>query len=323
VAYDSAKGEIFAASGNAKVVGSTPSITVISDSNNSVVATITYSSPGNSAYDWPNQPMGVVYDSAKSEVFVSDVGAYGGSVYVISDSSNSVVATVAVGHNPGDMAYDSAKGEVFVANTGSSYISVISDATNKVVANVSSAASSLVYVPDQGEVFALGGSTVSVISDSSNQVVATVSGNVSPSTTMAYDSALREVFAGAVISTATNSAVAQLPANIGNLVYDSGKGEIVGTASAGLDLFSDSSGPSTTSSSTSTSASGSTATGGSKSSSTTSATPTTASGGGGVPEFPYGPLAAAAVTALLVLSYVLVRFRANPRATKEMGRVAR
>src|SRR5208283_3356995 len=45
----------------------------------------------------------------------------------ISDSNNTVVATIHVGNGPDGIAYDSAKGEIFVANAGSGTVSVISD----------------------------------------------------------------------------------------------------------------------------------------------------------------------------------------------------
>lgn len=52
------------------------------------------------------------------------------------------------------------------------------------------------------------------------------------------------VFAGnAVISDTTNSIIAQLPAGLGDMVYDSGKGEIFAATSSGTDVFSNSSIP--------------------------------------------------------------------------------
>ena len=85
----------------------------------SVVATITVG----------NVPTYVAYDSAKGEVFVANDGS--NSVSVISDTTNSVVATVSyVGSNPFGVTYDSGKGEVFVANSGSNNVSVINDSNN-------------------------------------------------------------------------------------------------------------------------------------------------------------------------------------------------
>jgi YVTN family beta-propeller protein len=251
LAYDSGKSEIFAASGYAKQ-GFPPVITVISDSDNTIVTTISAASPGNSAYNWPNEPYGLVYDPAKGEIFVSDPSAHSGSVYVISDSTNAVVATVGVGANPNGMVYDSGMGEIFVVNTGSGTISVISDSSNAVVATITVPVAQIAYDSGKNEVFAFGGSgTVSVISDSTNQVVATVTGITSGLTSMAYDSAKGEIFVGdQVISDSSNTIVAQLPTNLnGEAVYDSGKGEVFGVTNVGLSVFSDSSSPSASSAS--------------------------------------------------------------------------
>ena len=48
-----------------------------------------------------------------------------------------VVATVPVGGQPSGVAYDSAKGEVLEVNGGLSTVSVISDTSDAVVANIS------------------------------------------------------------------------------------------------------------------------------------------------------------------------------------------
>jgi len=75
-----------------------------------------------------SHPAGIAYDSAKGEVFVANDGS--NTVSVISDSTNTVVATVSVGSGPFGVAYDSAKGEVFVTNIDSDTVSVISDGTS-------------------------------------------------------------------------------------------------------------------------------------------------------------------------------------------------
>ena len=302
VVYDSGRGLIFTAYGAQGVgVGVFPLFSVISDSNNSLVTTINWNTPGNSQYNWPVQPTAMVYDSGKGEIFVSDV--HDGNVFVISDSTYAIIATIAVEPSAGEMAYDSAKGEVFVANYYQ--VSVINDSTNKIVANISVSATSLAYDRTKGEVFAYNGNSIAVISDSTNEVVATVNGITGGSSTIAYDPAKGEIFAGVVISDNTNTIVAQLPMDIGNIIYDSGKGEILATTSTGIDVFSDSSSTST-STSTSTSATSTTTP---HTTSTTSSSSSSSGGGGGIPEFPYQLSAAAAITALLVASYALVRSR--------------
>ena len=70
-------------------------------------------------------------------MFVTNFGT--STVSVISDSTNAVVATVALpqGSQASNAAYDSGKGEIFVVDTGNDEVSVISGSTNAVVANIS------------------------------------------------------------------------------------------------------------------------------------------------------------------------------------------
>lgn len=301
VVYDSGRGSIFASYGGNDKQGVPPLFSVISDSNNSGVATISWNTPGNSQYNWPTSyAVGMAYDSGKGEIFVSDE-PYG--VWVMNDRTYVFIATITVEASSGAIVYDSAKSEVFVANYNQ--VSVINDSTNEVVANISVSATSLAYDPTKGEVFAYNGTAISVVSDSTNEVVATVNGMAAGPTSIAYDSGKDEVFAGSVVSVSTNTVVAQLPTGIGNVVYDSGKGEIFATTSTGIDVFSDSSSTST-STTTSTSATSAVST---PTTLTTSSSSSSSGGGGGIPEFPYQLSAAAALTALLVVSYLLVRSR--------------
>ena len=70
-----------------------------------VTATIPVGTPGtNAPYDY-----GAAYDSGKGEVFVTNEGS--DTVSVISDSTNTVVATVPMRYAPYAIAYDSGKGE--------------------------------------------------------------------------------------------------------------------------------------------------------------------------------------------------------------------
>jgi YVTN family beta-propeller protein len=118
-AYDRGKGEIFVANEYSD------SVSVIADTNNTVVATIAVG----------QLPTGVAYDNGTGEVFVTNYGS--DTVSVVSDSNDTVVATVTVGHLPfGGIAYDSGKGEIFVSNSGSGNVSVISDTNNTVVATI-------------------------------------------------------------------------------------------------------------------------------------------------------------------------------------------
>jgi YVTN family beta-propeller protein len=134
------------------------------------------------------------------------------------------------------VAYDSGKGEVFVAN--STNVSVISDATNKVIATipVGSVPTGLAYDGGKGEVFVAnsGSNNVSVISDATNKVIATIPVRSQPGG-VAYDSGKGEVFVTnqgsntvSVISDATNKVIATIPVGSvpAGLAYDSGKGEV-------------------------------------------------------------------------------------------------
>jgi YVTN family beta-propeller protein len=192
IVYDSGKGEIFVNDYFSGV------ISIISDSTNSVVATL---SLGNTP-----APSGLIYDSHKGEIFVTyDDVTYNESsnssnfVSVISDDTNSVVATVPVGNIPYPLglAYDSGKGEIFVANLHFNSVSIISDSTNAVVATVpvGNGPTGLAYDSGKGEIFVDNGNdnTTSVISDSTNAVVATVPVGNEPML-LAYDSGKGEIF---------------------------------------------------------------------------------------------------------------------------------
>jgi YVTN family beta-propeller protein len=94
-------------------------------------------------------------------------------------------------------AFDSEKGEIFVAISDTNTVSIISDSTNEVVANVTVGdyPNNLAYDSGQGEIFVAnsGDNTVSVISDSTNSVLATVPVGTYPFG-IAYDSGQGEIF---------------------------------------------------------------------------------------------------------------------------------
>ncbi len=180
-------------------------------------------------------------------------GGNTGTVSVISDSSNTVVATMSVGYAPENIAYDQGKGEMFVTNYNSNNVSVISDSTNTVVATipVGSEPSGVAYDPSMSEIFVANhdSGNVSVISDINNKVVATVDG-VTGCQAMAYDSNKGELFVSDtsssefyVISGKDNSVVADVQgADYGNsegVVCDSSRGEVIFTAGASVYFISD------------------------------------------------------------------------------------
>ena len=192
-------------------------------------------------------PYAVAYDSGKGEVFVANDNATvflgysgNGNVSVISDATNTVVATVPVGYDPSGVAYDSGKGEVFV--TSGNNVSVISDTTNKVVVTVpvGTSPAGAAYDSGKGEVFVANtdSNNVSVINDTTNTIVATVTVGDNPYG-VAYDSGKGEVFVTnsnyysvgsnvSVINDTTNTVVATVAVGTAasGVAYDSGKGEV-------------------------------------------------------------------------------------------------
>lgn len=163
-AFDSAKNEIFLASGQAGVVS------VVSLKYDSVVKNIT---------DF-GEPFTVIYDSGMGEIFVTNHNA--GTVSVINDSTNKIVVNITVQKGPGSGAYDRSKGEVFILNDNSGTISVINDKSNLVVDTVSSnpefggdnAPSNVLYDSGAGEIIAPTGGGIAFINDTNNTVVRTV-----------------------------------------------------------------------------------------------------------------------------------------------------
>ena len=191
-------------------------------------------------------PIGVLYDPKTSEIFVSNYDS--GDIQVISDKNNTQVADITnLPGSPYNMAYDSSKSEIWVAGATLAY--AISDATNQIVANVTTHApqnwgtlTDVAYDPTTSKVFVsytdftgLGSSPMQVISDSSNTVIANITQSVSG---IVDDSAKSEIFAsqyseygGAamyVISANTYSFIENITdsGSARSLVYDSGKGEI-------------------------------------------------------------------------------------------------
>jgi YVTN family beta-propeller protein len=186
----------------------------------------------------------LAYDSGKGEIFVTDDSS---SVSVISDSTNTVVATIAQLTNPCGVAYDSGKGEVFVICTGAysgtpSTVAVISDSTNTVVANITvgntgDLSYGIAYDSGKGEIFVVNSvdNTVSVISDSTNTVVATITVGNNPYS-LVYDSGKGEILVTneasssvSVISDSNNQVVATITSSISapeGIAYDPAKGEI-------------------------------------------------------------------------------------------------
>ena len=115
---------------------------------------------------------GLVYDSGRGEIFVNS----GGVVSVVSDSSNTEVATLYVRSGIG-IAYDSAKGAIVLSGSNiygdnvAASVVVMSDSTYSILANLKLPTGNdsygAVYDPAKGEIFVPDGiNTLYVMSDS-------------------------------------------------------------------------------------------------------------------------------------------------------------
>jgi len=81
---------------------------------------------------------------------------FGTALIPFAHAQPSVTATVNVGlYQPYGVAYDPANGDVYVANFGDGIVSVISDSTNTVIANVSvpGTPADVAYDSAKGEIF--------------------------------------------------------------------------------------------------------------------------------------------------------------------------
>ncbi len=157
IIFDSGRGEIWVDNGSY-------SVSIISDTTNTVVSTINIG--GN-----PGFASTMAYDSVKGEIFLTLMG----SVVVISDSTNTELATVPA-DAPMSVAYASARAEIYVANYNSNTTSVISDSNDSIVSNISvDFPYYLTYDSGKNEVFVASGAehltesfvsnTVSIISN--------------------------------------------------------------------------------------------------------------------------------------------------------------
>jgi len=222
VAYDPARAETFV------VNDLSGSVSVISDSSNTVTATVHLPE-----YVWgPNY---IAFDSRIDVLYVTDwdspnlteitdhAGSFGGGPTVPANSVVEVIPLLPPGESLTEgVAYDSGKGEVFVANMDWGNVWVVSDTTDQVTTNITLPYNDepwgLAYDSAKGEMFVTDNATdqVSVLSDSTNQPVATVGVAGGPQAA-AYDSGKHEVFVAntlansvSIISDATNALVANV-----------------------------------------------------------------------------------------------------------------
>jgi YVTN family beta-propeller protein len=121
-------------------------------------------------------PRSSVFVPSLNETYVSDLGS--GTVSIVSDATNTLVANVVVGTSPLGVALDPARGEVYVADSGSDQVSVINISTHAVVATVpvGSQPWGIADDPAAGEVFVTnsGSNNVTVINTTTHTVVANI-----------------------------------------------------------------------------------------------------------------------------------------------------
>ena len=208
--YDSGKGEMFTINFTSDL--SNFGVIVISCATKQVVASIPLTS-------YP-PPSGLTYDSGKGEIYVSHSAFIDRKpenyISVISDSNNSVIATIPLGNSTrwvGPGAYDSATGEIYLRASNDTVL-VVSDKTHKIVDSIP--------CPNGGS-----------------------SSNIN----IAYDPVKSVIFVGAddgktrIISDRTHSVVETIPVHSDALVYDSGQNVMVSLHYGAIEFISDSSLP--------------------------------------------------------------------------------
>jgi DNA-binding beta-propeller fold protein YncE len=174
------------------------------------------------------------FDSVNGNFYISN----GGSVYVVSGLTNSIVASVTIGGS-GTPVFDPFNGDIYVPEGNT--VSVISGSTNTVIASIEGvvgdgvpafdSANGEIYVP--GITNLMGRSTVSVISGATNKVVAniTVAGGNEFGSSFAneaiFDPLNGYIYAGnSIISGATNEVVATIAGSPALLALDSSNGDL-------------------------------------------------------------------------------------------------
>lgn len=192
-------------------------VSAISSSTNTVVATIHVGVPRALAYDPANHdifvcswstdsvavisptntlvanitgaggPIRLVYNPSNSEMYV--INHWSHDVWAISSSTNTVVTTIPISLYPVSIDFDPANTDLYVATLTagpSGTVSVISGASNTVLANVTVpyGSSDLTFDPTNNDIYMEGGTAqtnfVAVVSGLTNQLIATIPVATSP-----------------------------------------------------------------------------------------------------------------------------------------------
>lgn len=211
-------------------------------------------------------PYGIASDPVNGLIYVSNYGQFNttGTVSVIDDTTNTIVADLFVGRNPQAIMYNPANGLFYIANTMSNTLSILNGTNNFPVGSVPvgefpgnnpaglavNAYNNTVYVTNMGS------NTVSVINGTTNTVVTNVnfttneggggSGFFSPAG-IAYNSENGNLYVAnrgsdtiSVINSTTNLIVDEIPLNTvapSGIIYNAANNYIYVT-SAGSDSVS-------------------------------------------------------------------------------------
>ncbi len=140
--------------------------------------------------------LGIAYNQANGDVYFAD----GGSVKVISSSSNTVISTISGFSVLTGIAYNQANGDVYVIDSGYQDVKVINSSSNTVITTVSGTFSNpegIAYNQANGDIYVanFGSGTLKVINSSSNTVISadTDSGFSNPEG-IAYDQANGDIY---------------------------------------------------------------------------------------------------------------------------------
>jgi DNA-binding beta-propeller fold protein YncE len=196
-------------------------------------------------------PTAVAYDPTTHQIFVVD--PYSGALSVISDITDNVTETIALGYTPEALVYDSGQNAMYISTYGGVYIlpNNANSVTGPIPGTQGFSGTSIVYDSGLGYIF-VDSMGVSVIKDSSNTVIANITvPNPGP---LVYDSAKNAVYMSEDVGTdvfvisdktlelnKTPITVSSNPfENPGSLAYDSALGRIYVTNSTDVSVISDS-----------------------------------------------------------------------------------
>ena len=232
-AYDSATGELFVT--NVNTIGGSSTVSVLSGNPATV----------HRSFAVIGSPHGIAFDSANGLLYISLTGTSQVDYYTTSGAQLGFVTT---GIDPNYLAYDPSNGCIYTANFGSASVSVISGATNSVIAtiNVGSGPAGIAYDSANGYLYTANDATanVSVINGATNTVIANPSLGSGNPYGIAYDSANGYLYvtnpgigSGEVqyILGATNALAGSIlvPGNPVGIAYDPGNGDLYVASNVG------------------------------------------------------------------------------------------